>query len=86
MFAMINDERLGALQNFGQPFDVKINPFFVLSDTEFVKTYILSKNWTNYLIELVTSFIEPLVFYRMLKVSTSTHYLNLSTSKSHKIK
>lgn len=58
MFAMINVERLGA-QNVRQPFGVKVNPFLALSDIAFVKTYRLSKNLTNYLIELVTPFIEP---------------------------
>jgi len=59
MFAMLNVERLGA-QNVRQSFGVKINPFLVLSDTAFIKTYRLSKNLTNYVIELVTPFIEPL--------------------------
>lgn len=59
MFAMINVERLGA-QNVRQPFSVKVNLFLALSDIAFVKTYRLSKNLTNYLIEIkVTPFVEP---------------------------
>jgi len=50
--------RLGA-QNVRQPFGVKVNPFLALSDTAFVKNYRYSKDLTNYLIELVTPFIEP---------------------------
>jgi hypothetical protein len=58
MFSMMNVERLEA-QNVRQPFGVKVNLFLALSDITFVKTYRLSKNLTNYLIELVTPFIEP---------------------------
>jgi hypothetical protein len=52
-----------------------LRPFFALSDTAFVKTYSSSKNLTNYLIQLVTPFIEPLECYRMLKMSTGTQLL-----------
>ncbi|XP_050065926.1 putative nuclease HARBI1 [Aphis gossypii] len=38
---------------------VKVNPFLALSDIAFVKTYRMSKNLTNYLIELVSPVIEP---------------------------
>lgn len=51
MFAIANIERQEA-QNLRQPFDIKEDPFFALTDIQFVKTYQLSKNLTNYSFEL----------------------------------